>query len=160
MTYFEDLSFYEYALGPTSWKGQLTPSDKVLNIGWLSSTSSFERGSVPEEVLEKLFELCKTNVNQARGFQVCEICPSPRVIEHFSAERDGERRWLGSAEIRVRGRSGIHYACPNMIYHYMKDHRYRPPQEFIDAVLQMPPSVGLIRLRKWARRIFLVPRSD
>jgi hypothetical protein len=159
MSYFEDLTPYEYDLGPTTWKGQSSPSNKVLNIGWLSRSNSFAKGSVPDEGLEKLFELCKTCVNQMRGFHVCEFCESPRAFSHFSAERDGERCWLGSAEIRVRGRSGTFYACPNLIYHYMKDHHYLPPQEFIDAVLQMPPPVGLIRLQKWLRRIFLIPRS-
>jgi hypothetical protein len=44
---------------------------------------------------------------------------------------------LGSAEIRVPGKSGIQYACPNMIYHYLQDHNYRPPDEFITAVLEL-----------------------
>ena len=27
------------------------------------------------------------------------------------------------------------YAAPNLIYHYVKEHRYLPPMEFINAVL-------------------------
>jgi len=157
MTYFEDLSPYQYMLGPNKWDGLSSPSGKLLNVGWLSGSHSFDQGTVSEEVLEKLFELCKTPVNQTRGIHICEICKSSRVFEHFSAERDGERCWLGSAEIRVRCRSGIYYACPNLIYHYIRDHRYRPPQEFIDAVVQMPPPIALMRIRKWLRRFYLIP---
>ncbi len=39
-----------------------------------------------------------------------------------------------SAEIRVLGKNGKSYAAPNLIYHYIKDCGYFPPQEFIDAV--------------------------
>jgi hypothetical protein len=45
---------------------------------------------------------------------------------------------LGSAEIRVPGKDGKVYAAPNLIYHYIKDCGYLPPQEFIDAVALMP----------------------
>ncbi len=42
---------------------------------------------------------------------------------------------LGSAEIRVVY-EGKTYAAPNMIYHYVVKHHYRPPDEFIQAVLK------------------------
>jgi hypothetical protein len=42
---------------------------------------------------------------------------------------------LGNGEIRVIGSAGKVYASPVMIYHYMSEHNYLPPQEFIDAVL-------------------------
>ena len=32
----------------------------------------------------------------------------------------------------------ILYAAPNLIFHYVRDHAYKPPQEFIDAVLTGP----------------------
>jgi len=38
---------------------------------------------------------------------------------------------LGSAEIRVPEKAGKTYAAPNLIYHYMKDRGYLPPQEFL-----------------------------
>jgi hypothetical protein len=53
-------------------------------------------------------------------------------------EFEGEVLKLGSAEIRVFGRSGVIYAAPNLIFHYVKDHAYRPPREFIDAVVTGP----------------------
>ena len=44
---------------------------------------------------------------------------------------------LGSAEIRVFGQNGKIYAAPNLIYHYMKDCGYLPPQEFLDELESM-----------------------
>jgi len=55
-----------------------------------------------------------------------------------TAERDRCRQQImgvvGSAEIRVKGDNGIEYACPDLIYHYIRKHRYLPPQEFLDAM--------------------------
>jgi len=41
---------------------------------------------------------------------------------------------LGSAEIRVQGIDGAVYAAPNLIYHYMANHNYLPPEEFLGAI--------------------------
>jgi len=45
---------------------------------------------------------------------------------------------LGSAEIRVVGQDGTVYAAPDLIYHYVVVHDYRPPEEFIQAVMETP----------------------
>jgi len=127
MAYFADLSPYPY-IGSAAGEG-------VLNVGWLSRWHGFPRASVSEEVLARIFELCKSRVNQTKGFHSCEFCRTSGWGQ--LAERDGVQLRLGSAEIRVAGRSGVTYACPDMIYHYVKDHGYGPPQEFIDALLEM-----------------------
>ena len=45
---------------------------------------------------------------------------------------------LGTSEVRVFGEDGNIFAAPTLIYHYMKDHHYRPPDQFIMAVLDGP----------------------
>ncbi|MEU3075515.1 hypothetical protein [Streptomyces laurentii] len=59
-----------------------------------------------------------------RGFHVCNLC---------LRARSGAPR--GNGEIRVPGESGITYAAPDLITHYVAAHGYRPPQVFVDAVL-------------------------
>ena len=44
------------------------------------------------------------------------------------------RKVSGSAEIRVRGANRV-YAAPELVYHYVVAHQYKPPREFIEAVL-------------------------
>ncbi len=34
-------------------------------------------------------------------------------------------------------RAGKVYAAPTLIYHYMKNHNYRPPNEFLEALDEM-----------------------
>ncbi len=56
-------------------------------------------------------------------------------------QRDGKWILLGAAEIRVLSRMGTVYAAPNLIYHYVSAHGYKPPEEFLDAALTgIPPA--------------------
>ena len=127
MAYFADLTPYSYIRGAAR--------ENERNIGWLDSDHSFAQGPVSERVLATVFTLCKAPVNQTRGFHPCVFCSSgPAGIQ---ATYDGTTLLLGSAEIRVPSRAGLVYAAPNMIYHYIKDHHYQPPQEFIDAVSEL-----------------------
>lgn len=134
MAHFADLTPYSYLSHPAD--------DNPVNIGWLDREQGFPQGVVPDDVLARIFVLCGKPVNRTRGFHVCELCPQPNPIRGFHAVRDGIDLWLGSAEIRVPSRSGVVFACPNLIYHYIRDHQYKPPQEFIDAVMEISQSHG------------------
>jgi len=128
--YIEDLSNY------INLKGEVEPN--TFAIGWLDDQHSFPKGMVPESALERILALCFCLVNQTRGFhQSPFIHPSPIG---YSAEYRGKQIRLGSAEIRVQGKSGKVYAAPNLIYHYIKDCGYLPPQEFLDALTNAPAS--------------------
>lgn len=115
----------------------MTAADQVgpslLNVGWLSRWHSFEKGPVDGSVLEKLLRLCQTRVRLTRGFHRCEMCevfpntPNTMVV-------DGQEIALGNGEIRIPGKGAIVYAAPTLICHYIGDHEYRPPQQFLDAV--------------------------
>jgi hypothetical protein len=122
MTQFADLSLYTYT--------RLSAAEK--NVGWLGESSVFNTMDADELLLDMLWRHCKISVAQTRGIHDCELCRSHK--SHI-AERNGERLLLGSAEIRVISRAGSVYASPNLLYHYVQVHQYRPPAEFIHAVL-------------------------
>src|SRR5262245_48459535 len=121
--FYEDLSPYSYLLAEEE-----TP--RPLNIGWLDRAQPFETGGTTEDFRARLFEICKTPVNQTRGLHGCPFCAETIIIE----ERGREVLRLGSAEIRVIGAGSKIYAAPNLIFHYVRKHRYKPPEEFIRAV--------------------------
>ena len=52
-----------------------------------------------------------------------------------ACERGQQRPGRLEIEIRVRGDERTVYAAPTLIVHYVEAHRYRPPEEFIAAVL-------------------------
>ena len=100
---------------------------------------------MPDLVLEKLLDKCLRNtVCQTRGYHRCPFCENPGF--GIKVEYQGNLLTLGSAEIRVQGVDGTRYPAPGLICHYIKEHNYLPPQEFIDAVLHaffflLPPYV-------------------
>jgi hypothetical protein len=154
--YFEDLTPYTYS-DETAYRDEdgayvRLGTDNTVNVGWLEGSMPYEEGETPEAFHEKLLEYCYTDyvVNQSKGFHPCDLpdCPlkedahnpgeaiagKPEPIE----EEEGERvAMFGSGELRVVGEDVI-YAAPTLIYHYVVDHQYMPPREFIDAVVHGP----------------------
>ncbi|MCZ8117330.1 MAG: hypothetical protein O9295_04475 [Microcystis sp. LE18-22.4A] len=141
MTYYKDLTPYEYFARhePPVLRGERMLT--TLNVGWLSGNKSYSKGETSQEFKDTLFQLCLDEyiVNIARGFHVCELCRDISY-EQWCVPRYGEKtHWLniGTGEIRVIGQSAI-YAAPTLIYHYVVEHQYKPPDEFIEAVVTGP----------------------
>jgi hypothetical protein len=124
--YYPDLTPYCYG----SEEHYIDPD--VLNIGWLDVSHPFPKKKAPESFLDALFERCLDRVCQTRGHHRCPFCRAPSF--GVEASRKGARTTLGSAEIRVKGKEGKTYAAPDLIYHYVAEHDYAPPEEFVDAV--------------------------
>jgi hypothetical protein len=110
--------------------------------------TKFLRETTSEEFHNKLAWLCATDpVNVTLGIHLCELCRSPAKDRFYSVRilrtpsvtpqpiMRNTRFLLGSAEIRVPGDKAT-YASPTLIIHYVVKHRYRPPDEFVDAVLR------------------------
>jgi hypothetical protein len=108
----------------------------TLSIGWLDGAHEYAQGQVSELFLERLWAFCQLPVNQTRGLYECDLCTEPGFGVRL--QRGDEQIWLGSAEVRVFAPDDTAYAAPDMIYHYVVDHHYLPPEEFIRAVLDGP----------------------
>jgi hypothetical protein len=124
MTYYPDQSEYEYRSSNRSGR----------NVGWLGRDFPFTTGEVPPRFLLKLAELCFTHrANQTRGLHTCEFCPP--------GDSQPAVRWrsqamcLGSAEVHVPASDGTVYKAPDLVYHYVAEHGYLPPEEFVRAVM-------------------------
>ncbi len=109
----------------------------TLNVGWIDAEKEFPKGSVPDVFVRRLWQFCKIPMVQTRGFHVCNLCNMPKEVVPL-LEYEGQTLRFGSAEIRVLGLNGIIYAAPNLVFHYVRDHGYLPPQSFVDAVLAEP----------------------
>jgi hypothetical protein len=108
--YYPDLTPYDYGI---------TEYEDALNIGWLEMGHEFSSGDFPEkqELIRKL--RAKKIENKYRGFHSCDFCP----------------KWeIGNGEYVVQW-NGKTYAAPRMVVHYIEAHNYKPPQIFIDAVI-------------------------
>jgi hypothetical protein len=127
MTHFPDLTPYEYAPDP----------DPAYNAGWLDESVPFPTGPTPTAFHQKLLAYCRPQyaVRHYRGVQTCPFCAGPEAVVQVGS--GDEQITLGNGEIRVIG-SDVVYAAPTLIYHYVVDHDYRPPQAFVEAVLAGP----------------------
>lgn len=131
MTYYADLTKYTYA----RWTGE----PEALNVGWLDEAVPFQTGKVPQTAIDKLSVLCSRPVRLMRGLHSCQFC-------HPGS---GRRKPDGNGEIRVIGRDSVVYASPALLHHYVSEHNYLPPDEFLAALKSSPLEVHLSEMQRW-----------
>jgi hypothetical protein len=157
--YYPDLSPYQYLQSERSHNR----STQLLNIGWLDHAHGYPQGSVLPAFVERLRIFCALPVVSTMGLHICGLCngpedrldyknllPQPRI----SRSQDSPSFSLGSGEIRVIGAKGIIYAAPNMLYHYVVDHHYRPPDAFISAVRSSRLPDSQFTVCSWKNSVF------
>lgn len=120
-SYYDDLTPHTYS-DTGGYKN-------VVNIGWLDEGKSFEQGDVPAGFAGRLLDL--QSVHNHRGFHGCPFCGKSR----------------GNKVLAIKG-NGVTYFCPDMIHHYVTEHNYKPPQDFIDAVMAKPEKKKEDNIRK------------
>jgi hypothetical protein len=149
---FSDLSFYQYI--------QRGNPPQTKNVGWLERGHHYDTAPPSEEILNLLWSFCRVSIMQTRGIHRCDLCQPSATV---SVVRDGIELLLGSAEIRVLSKENFStirqrlrneesgllllrkslgsfdvYASPNLIYHYVAIHNYKPPNEFLEALQEGP----------------------
>jgi hypothetical protein len=132
MTYFADLTNFSY---------HGVPQPGVLNVGWLAMGEPLPVGETPTAFLSSLSKLCAEHtIHSCWGHHVCEFCPNASWDDPYFYK-------CGNGEIWVRSAGGVWYAAPRMIEHYVLTHNYRPPQEFVDTILN-PSEIGIDETRQ------------
>ena len=79
-------------------------------------------------------------VNLMRGIHQCSLCPIERgsflpLKDQPSISVGGHLDLLGHWELWIPGSGGKVFASPALVIHYVDAHRYRPPEEYIAAVM-------------------------
>lgn len=144
--YFPDFSPYSYNLHGLSLPG-------VQCVGWLDEEHPYLTGKLPMEFLDRLLNLLRTEqVRIMRGLHYCPFCNEEYV------QLEERKILLGHAEIWVPSPTReVVFAAPTLMYHYCEMHEYRPPDEFVEAVLTFDVSSGWSasdEARKRVREIF------
>lgn len=121
---FPELSVYKYNIRK--------PLDGVFAVGWIGSSRGYHVGDVSQCIKDKLAEaIVRERVNQTRGSHYCEFCSAEEVVLWVG----NQRKFLGSSEVWIPDHAGGRvFAAPNLIHHYIAEHRYQPPVCFLDAV--------------------------
>jgi hypothetical protein len=129
--YFEDFALCRYHFGPldaASWKVPL------LAVGWLEQPHRYSRGVAPESLrinLERLVHAAGHAYSgmHFRGLHTCSLCAKGSGAAHL------ESSYMNLLIPGVR----VVYAAPAAILHYIQEHSYLPPAEFVAAVGACPP---------------------
>src|SRR5262245_55142707 len=99
----------------------------VRAIGWLHPSHPYTKGEVLAEFLSRLKELTARGGDSAEalyfgalgGFHTCEFCGQAHGIGNFGVPS-----------------GDLLFVAPEMIVHYIEEHGYIPPAEFVEAVLR------------------------
>jgi hypothetical protein len=119
MTFFPDMGH----------KSMVATGDHVRAIGWLNPDHPFSKGEVPAGFLVRLKEFTARSGNSAEplyfggagGFHTCEFCGKAHGIGNFGVPS-----------------GDLLFVAPELVVHYIEQHGYRPPAEFVTAVLRSP----------------------
>lgn len=119
MSYFPDLG----------QRSLVARGEHVRAIGWLHPDHPFPRGAVPGGFLARLREFADRSGPSAEalyfgvymGFHTCEFC--------------GQAHGVGNFGVLC---GDLLYVAPELVVHYVEEHQYCPPAEFIAAVLRSP----------------------
>ena len=136
VAYFPDLAPYAYG-------NEVHPG--VVHVGWLDDKHPFPKGSVEGRLVEKMKLLAAKPVELYRGRHICELCYRPPDVVKALVPNRGKlidpngiwKRWAepreSNGEIRVSS-AGVVFAAPVLIVHYIEEHGYLPPAQFLTAV--------------------------
>lgn len=133
-------------------------SQRLLAVGWLDRRHSFPRSRIGSPAYALLAEAVSNPWEplSSRGYHVCNLCLIPRGPRR---QRWGGRTIaLGATNVWVAGQGHV-FVAPSLILHYVKRHRYRPPSEFLSALLGSPKQGSTEHVEAIARngpREFLV----
>ena len=103
-------------------------SFKEINaIGFLGMSEPYETGEVPIGFIEKLRQIYHSGmILSSLGHHDCEFCINKGVKPATS-----------SSEKSIRDENNkIEYRFPQMIFHYIEEHQFKPQQKFIDFIMK------------------------
>jgi hypothetical protein len=89
-----------------------------FRVGYLDSSEPYNKGPVPSSVVPKINELFRQWEISTRGFHLCPFCSNA----------------TGSSETYIFSSDKKVYRIPSLICHYIEEHEYQPPSEFLAAV--------------------------
>ncbi|MEY9887178.1 hypothetical protein ABIA35_001666 [Catenulispora sp. MAP12-49] len=134
MTYFPDLAPYDY-LPDTVPEGV-----ELLTVGWLEPGREFavSEGDPDPLFWDNLVALAADHtVAVTRSVHACRFRHLFEADYQYRAVYGTRVLYLGSAEIRVVAADGRQLTAPTLVVHYVRDHGYQPPAEFVEAVAAM-----------------------
>jgi hypothetical protein len=127
--------------GDTWGSGSLPEGLSLVAVGWLGATVP-STGEVDGEIIDALIKAYESKAifsDGSAGWHDCELCPGPETwypdgqIGPVITWSGRDLRLYGHGHHLLRHGSKV-YVVPALILHYIIDHGYCPPDEFLEAV--------------------------
>ena len=134
--HYPDFSPYVY--------GHTVSDGRTVNIGWLEAGHDYPVGPVSKAFSSALEALVRNPTELYRGYHECSLCQPPQGV----VTPEQVQRWRmnqaprGNGEVRVTGADGSVYAAPVLVLHYVLQHGYQPPLQFVSAVVSKHESAA------------------
>ncbi|MEL6813970.1 MAG: hypothetical protein AAFP03_04040 [Cyanobacteria bacterium J06598_3] len=155
--YYPDLSYYR--VGNLSSES-VAVFPEYRNIGWLWKNEPFREGKVSNSLICKLKEMLFLDIKniedkrngmfeESRAIWIhqeylrgtphkCQFCGKEEIRlspDGLSCYTGKSTKLLGGNQISIPSvEKGEFYVFPTLLYHYIVEHNYQPPQESLEAV--------------------------
>jgi hypothetical protein len=119
----------------------VTAGEHVRAVGWLHPDHEYTKGDVPVEFLLRLKTFIASSGASSEalyfgaffGFHTCEFCDHVHGVSDFGVPNGVH----GSRNFGVPD-GDLLFVAPEMIGHYVEQHGYCPPPEFVAALMRSP----------------------
>ena len=145
MAWYADLEHLDY------FDGSFDVDTTMLRaVGWLAHGHEFKQGGVDLAAVDKLRTLLVSpwQPDRFRGGHRCDICLASGQV----------RLPAGSNNLFVPAEESV-YVAPELLLHYIEEHRYKPPDEFVRAMLNCPPTASAAYLQRLRELGFWRPHA-
>ncbi len=110
-------------------RGRPFENFKFIAVGYLDTLEPYEKGEVSTNFLTRLKVLWNEGTTlMSLGFHECQFCIK---------EGNYEGRAKSSSEkVLVDRKNNVQYIFPEMIFHYIIKHKFKPCNKFIEFVMR------------------------
>lgn len=114
-------------------KGFLPKGICLRAIGWIED-SSFPTGHVPDTCINLLVDAHQKKIlrDTTRGIHTCTLCNKSTPIENWKGKTIS---LIGYGHYLVQ-RGNTVYMAPELLLHYILTHKYCPPDEFLQGIIE------------------------
>ncbi|KKN69316.1 hypothetical protein LCGC14_0441750 [marine sediment metagenome] len=121
--------------------GHPTREYKPVAVGYLDITEDYQKGPVSQNFINKLRIIYNTGaVLMTAGHHDCEFCIDKGNYKNKATS--------SCEKTIVDEENNIEYKFPQMIFHYIEEHGYQPPEEFVLFILTTDINVTVLGVKR------------
>ena len=120
---------------------EIADDPAIRTVGWLGAPHPVPQGNVGPDEIAKIWQLIHLRFQpvESEGWETCTYCFGDPDEQPIELMHDGKYVMLGANNIYVPA-GGLIYVAPDQIIHYIEEHGYGPPADFLEALRKTDPA--------------------